>query len=109
MSNTPDPDTLRALGQVQGQLTGIENLIRESSAGTNRRIDDLKDSVDARFDDHDKRIGQIEKIHGERITRLEDNERGTAIKAAAIGASAGAVSGIVSQILGVIVKIKTGV
>ncbi len=108
MSGTPDPETLRALGQVQGQLNGIADLIRETAASTNRRIDDLKDSVDARFDDHDKRIGHVEKVHGERISRLEDNERGTAIKAAAIGASAGAASGIVGQLLGAIVKIKIG-
>lgn len=103
-----DPETLRALGQVQGQLNGIADLIRETSAATNRRIDDLKDSVDARFDDHGKRITQIETVHGKRISRLEDNERNTAIKAAAIGAGAGAVSGVVSQVLSAIVKFKTG-
>ena len=93
MSATPDPETLRALGQVQGQLTGIENLIRESSAATNRRIDDLKEAMDDRFQDH-----------GERIARLENNERATAIKAAAIGATAGAVS----QVLTALFKFKTG-
>lgn len=97
MSATPDPETLRALGQVQGQLTGIENLIRESSAGTNRRIDDLKAVMDDRFQDH-----------GERISRLENNERATAIKAAAIGATAGAASGVVGQVLSALFKFKTG-
>lgn len=97
MSATPDPETLRALGQVQGQLTGIENLIRESSAATNRRIDDLKEAMDDRFQDH-----------GERIARLENNERATAIKAAAIGATAGAASGVVSQVLSALFKFKTG-
>lgn len=95
--STPDPATLQALGQVQGQLNGIADLIRETSAATNRRIDDLKESVDARFDDH-----------GKRISRLEGNERTTAIKAAGIGAAAGAASGIVGQLLGALVKFKIG-
>lgn len=97
MPATPDPETLRALGQVQGQLNGIADLIRETSASTNRRIDDLKETMDDRFQDH-----------GERIARLENNERGTAIKAAGIGAAAGAASGIVGQLLGALVKIKLG-
>jgi hypothetical protein len=92
-----DPETMRALGEVKGQLTGIAELIRESNASVNRRLDDLKHSVDARFNDH-----------GQRITKLEENERSTAIKAAAIGATAGAASGIVGQILGAIVKFKIG-
>lgn len=95
--STPDPATIQALGQVQGQLNGIADLIRETSASTNRRIDDLKESVDARFDNH-----------GKRISRLEDNERGTAIKAAAIGATAGAASGLVGQVLSALFKFKTG-
>lgn len=97
MSDTPDRETLRALGQVQGQLTGIENLIRDTAASTNRRIDDLKDSVDTRFEDHSNRIA-----------RLENNERATAIKAAGIGAAAGAASGVVGQVLGALFKFKTG-
>lgn len=97
MSGTPDPETLRALGQVQGQLNGIADLIRETSAATNRRIDDLKETMDDRFQDH-----------GERISRLENNERATAIKAAAIGATAGAASGVVGQVLGALFKFKTG-
>ena len=97
MSATPDPETLRALGQVQGQLNGIADLIRETSAATNRRIDDLKETMDDRFQDH-----------GERISRLENNERATAIKAAAIGATAGAASGVVGQVLGAIFRFKTG-
>lgn len=97
MSGTPDPETLRALGQVQGQLNGIADLIRETSAATNRRIDDLKETMDDRFQDH-----------GERISRLENNERATAIKAAAIGATAGAASGVVGQVLGAIFRFKTG-
>jgi len=97
MPATPDPETLRALGQVQGQLNGIADLIRETSASTNRRIDDLKETMDDRFQDH-----------GDRISRLENNERTTAIKAAGIGAAAGAASGIVGQLLGALVKIKLG-
>lgn len=97
MSATPDPETLRALGQVQGQLNGIADLIRETSAATNRRIDDLKETMDDRFQDH-----------GERISRLENNERATAIKAAAIGATAGAASGVFGQVIGALFKFKTG-
>lgn len=97
MSGTPDSETIRALGQVQGQLNGIADLIRETSAATNRRIDDLKETMDDRFQDH-----------GERISRLENNERATAIKAAAIGATAGAASGVVGQVLGALFKFKTG-
>jgi len=95
--STPEIDTLHALGQVQGQLKGIADLIRETSASTNRRIDDLRASVDTRFEGH-----------GKRITRLEDNERSTAIKAAAIGAASGATAGFISKFISALVALKSG-
>ena len=95
--NKPDFETMRALGEVKGQLHGIAELIKESNASVNRRLDDLKDSVDTRFNDH-----------AHRISKLEANERSTAIKAAAIGATAGAVSCVVGQLLGAIAKFKIG-
>lgn len=95
--SSPDPHTMAVLGEVKGQLSGIAVLIKETNDSTNRRLDDLKKSVDDRL-----------KTHEERIGRLESNERGTAIKAAALGATSGAAAGLVGQFLGMLVKIKIG-
>ena len=75
---TTDPETLRALGEVKGKLDGLADLIKDNSRSTNQRLDDLKKSVDDRFADH-----------GQRISRLENNERSTAIQTASIGVLSG--------------------
>lgn len=92
-----DHETLRALGEVKGELRGIADLIRETNASTNRRLDDLKGSVDDRFKDH-----------GQRIARLETNERNTAIRTAAIGAISGLTGTVVGQALANFFRIKGG-
>lgn len=97
MSTEPNPETMRALGEVKGQLNGIAELLRESAKATNRRLDDLKESVDGRFKDH-----------AERIHRLENNERDTAIKTGAIGVVTGLTGALVGNFLSSLFKIKGG-
>lgn len=92
-----DHDTIRALGQLTGEVRGIADLIRETNASTNRRLDDLKASVDDRFADH-----------GKRIARLEDNERATAMRTAAIGAMSGLAGTAIGQAIASIFRIKLG-
>lgn len=40
------------LGEIKGELHGIRELVNHNSEATNRRIDDLKDSVEQRLEDH---------------------------------------------------------
>lgn len=77
-----DPATalLIEMGQVKGQLTAMTTLLQQNHAATQTRIEDLSKSVGVRFDGLEKRL-----------STLETNERGTAIRAAGTGALAGAI------------------
>ncbi|MBK1683424.1 hypothetical protein [Rhodoferax fermentans] len=68
------------MGQVKGQLTAMTALLQQNHLATQTRIEDLSKSVGVQFDDVKSRL-----------TTLEANERGTAIRAAGTGALAGAI------------------
>lgn len=87
-----DPATalLVEMGQVKGQLTAMTALLQQNHTATQTRIEDLSKSVGVRFDGLEKRLAT-----------LEENERGTAIRAAGTGALAGAiVAGALAAIKG---------
>lgn len=50
--NNNNDQVLVLLGNIQGELRGIRELVHSSSESTNRRIDDLKDSMNKRIEDH---------------------------------------------------------
>lgn len=79
---------LAQLAEVKGQLTQIATQLSLSTDATNRRIDDLRHSVEGRLGGHEKRIGDLER-----------NERGTAIKVAGIAAGASALVSGLAQLL----------
>lgn len=68
------------MGQVKGQLTAMTQLLQQNHLATQTRIEDLSKSVGVQFDDVKSRL-----------TTLEANERGTAIRSAGTGALAGAI------------------
>ena len=68
------------MGQVKGQLTAMTALLQQNHIATQTRIEDLSKSVGVQFDDVKSRL-----------TTLEANERGTALRAASTGALAGAI------------------
>lgn len=68
------------LGQVKGQLTLIIQLMQQHHDSTHQRINDMSKAMDTRF------IG-VEQ----RVSTLERNERGTAVRTAAVGALSGAI------------------
>jgi hypothetical protein len=69
------------LGAIKGQLDTMMTMLQQNHADTNRRIDDLRTS-------------QSERTAGleERVSTLEHNERGTAIKAGTVGAVSGLIA-----------------
>lgn len=71
---------LLAVGKLEGQLQTMMALMQQNQLATQTRIEDLKTSIGVRFDGVEKRLGT-----------LEQNERGTAIRAASTGALAGAI------------------
>lgn len=80
--------TLAELAAVKGQLSVMTQLLVSHHAATNQRIDDMRASVENRFDGVEERLGT-----------LEQNERGTAIKTAGISAvSAALVSGAIAML-----------
>lgn len=90
--STPDAQAqftaaaLAQLAEVKGQLHVITTLIQNNHEATHQRIDDLRHDLKDKHDGHDRRIGI-----------LEQNERGTAIKAGATGALSGLASSALLQ------------
>ena len=85
MSAPNDPDrrsdaVLIAVGKLEGQITAMTALMQQHHIATQTRIEDLSKSVGVRFDGIERRLAT-----------LEQNERGTAIRAAGTGALAGAI------------------
>lgn len=71
---------LIAMGKLEGQLAAMTTLMQQNHIATQTRIEDLSKSVGVRFDGIEKRLAT-----------LEQNERGTAMRAAGTGALSGAV------------------
>lgn len=71
---------LLQLGQVQGQLLGLTQMIQSQHDSTNKRLDDFRHSVE-------DRLNNVE----DRVTTVEGHERGTALRAAGSGAMASAI------------------
>lgn len=75
MSDT-NTAVLVELGQVKGQLTLLLQMMQNNHDSTNKRIDDMRHAVE----------GRLEGVEG-RVSVLEKNERGTAVRSAASGAA----------------------
>lgn len=94
MSTTPeqitkqDLDNVRALTAVATELKGMRDLLTQHMASSDRRMDDIKAAID----------GQIEG-HETRIHRLENNERNTAIRSAAMGAAGGGLTALLTEVV----------
>jgi hypothetical protein len=71
---------LLALGKLEGQLAAMTTLMQQNHSATQTRFEDLSKSFGARFDGIEKRLAT-----------LEQNERGTAMRAAGTGAVSGAI------------------
>jgi hypothetical protein len=69
---------LLALGNIQGELRGIREMVQHGQQTTNQRIDDLKQTVTER----------IEGLEG-RVTRLENDHGKLTVKTASLGGISG--------------------
>ncbi len=67
----PDASVLLQLGQVQGQLLGLTQMIQSQHDSTGKRIDDFQHAME-------NRLSNVE----DRVAKVEGNERSTAVKAA---------------------------
>lgn len=74
------------MAEVKGQLTTITAMIQANHEATHQRIDDLRHTVESRFQGVDERIGA-----------LESNERDTALRTAGVGAVTGVLGGVLVQ------------
>lgn len=80
----PNVAMLNQLAEVQGQLKVMTQLLMHQNQSTNQRLDDMRSSMETRFDGVDSRISTLEK-----------NERDTALRTAGIASiSAAAVSAV---------------
>lgn len=74
----PNSALLLVLAEVKGQLSNITQIIQSNQAATNQRIDDLRHALEGRLGAHESRL-----------SRLETNERATAMKSSDMGAISG--------------------
>ncbi len=84
--SAPDPGNINTsalveLGTIKGQLNTMMTMLQQNHADTNRRIDDLRHAQESRT-----------KGVEDRVSTLEKNERGTAIKAGVAGAMTGGIA-----------------
>lgn len=75
---------LREMAEMKGQVAALMQLTQHNHNATQQRIDDLRHSVEGRLAGHEARL-----------ERLEDNERGTAIRAGSAGAVAGTIASVI--------------
>lgn len=83
-----DIDNARALAAVASELKGMSELLKQHMASSDQRMDDIKSSIDTQL-----------HSQGERITRLENNERATAIRSAAVGAVGGGITAALAEVV----------
>lgn len=103
--------TLQQLAEVKGQLSAVmtmlttqhestKQLLNHNHNATNQRIDDLRLAMTNQHAATEKRIDSVSS----RVSTLESNERGTAIKAAGVSAlMGGGVAALIAAL-----KIKFG-
>jgi len=60
---------LLALGNIQGELRGIRDMVHKGQETTNQRIDDLKEAVTERIDGLEGRVTRLEGDHGKLMVK----------------------------------------
>ncbi len=78
---------LQQVGEVQGQLKLITQMIQQNHESTHQRINDFRHAIEGRIDGVEARIDGMEG----RVDLITANERGTALKVATVGGAAGAI------------------
>ena len=86
---------LQQVGEVQGQLKLITQMIQQNHESTHQRINDFRHAIEGRIDGVAARVDGVEK----RIDTIDKNERGTALRGAGGGAvSAAIVAGAIEAL-----------
>jgi hypothetical protein len=86
-----------ALGEVKGQLGVMTQMIQETGAGTNRRIDDFRKSMQAQNEATNQRIDDHQKATDHRFESIENGAKSMRTKTY-VG------SGVVSTLVNVFAK-----
>lgn len=81
------------LARMEGQLASLTQLMQQNHDSTHQRINDFRHAVEGR-------IGGVEA----RLDKIEDNERGTALRAASGGAFSGAIVAAAIEAIKLFVK-----
>lgn len=86
-----DIDNARALAAVASELKGMSELLKQHMTSSDQRMDDIKASIDTQLNNQESRI-----------TRLENNERATAIRSAAVGAVGGGITAALAEVVRIV-------
>jgi len=105
--SAPDsPGIDPVLAQVLGQLHAIQQAITNQSQmsalqnqNTNARLDDMRRMFDQRLDDMQSHWDGRLNTHEGRISRVEANERSTALRSAATGGLTGAITSVLAELI----------
>jgi len=88
MMSANEAGTQRVLGEILGELRGIRSQMESNQEATNRRIDDLKASVDTRINGLTDRVEVVEAGQAKLLTKT----------ASLGGVAGGLVSGVIELI-----------
>jgi hypothetical protein len=84
----PNATVLVQLAEVQGQLKLMTQMMQQNHESTHQRINDFRHAIEGRLSGVETRVSVIEK-----------NERGTALRGAGSGALSGAIMGAAIEAL----------
>ena len=96
--DNPQNKVVLMLGEITGELKGIQRQIQTNTDATNQRIDDLKRSIDVAQSALADRITQVEK----RLDKVEERNISQLLRNASWGGIGGAMAAAVVEILKVI-------
>lgn len=83
----PNQQLLQQVGEVQGQLKLMTQMIQQNHESTHQRINDFRQSIEGRIDGVEVRIGAVEK----RVETIDQHERSKSLRGAGGGAVAAAI------------------
>ncbi len=86
-----------AMGEIKGQLGMMTQMIQQTGADTNRRIDDFRESMQAQQESTNQRIDDLRVATHQRFETIEDDAKAMRTKTY-VG------SGVVSTLVNVFAK-----
>lgn len=98
MDSSPQNKVLMALGELTGEVKGIQRQIENGNSAINQRFDDMKDALEASQSATNARLDKLEQ----RMDKFEERNIAQLVRNASWGGVGGAAIAALLEILKVI-------